>query len=101
MTATTAGFSNAALWPLFHYRLDLMNFTRRDLAAYRRVNALLAHGLARLLRPSDMAWVRDYHLIPMAEELRRTGPYNGSGSSCIRRFRLWACWRPFPTTATC
>jgi trehalose 6-phosphate synthase len=49
-----SGFSNAALWPLFHYRLDLMNFTRRDLAAYRRVNALLAGALAPLLRPSDL-----------------------------------------------
>ena len=68
-----SGFSNAALWPLFHYRLDLMNFTRRDLAAYRRVNALLADALAPLLRPSDLVWVHDYHLIPMAEELRRAG----------------------------
>ena len=41
-----SGFSNAALWPLFHYRLDLLNFTRRDLATYRRVNALLADALA-------------------------------------------------------
>ena len=68
-----SGFSNAALWPLFHYRLDLMNFTRRDLTAYRRVNALLADALAPLLRPSDLVWVHDYHLIPMAEELRRAG----------------------------
>jgi trehalose 6-phosphate synthase len=68
-----SGFSNASLWPLFHYRLDLVNFTRRDLAAYRRVNALLADTLAPLLKPSDLVWVHDYHLIPMAEELRRTG----------------------------
>jgi trehalose 6-phosphate synthase len=66
-----SGFSNAALWPLFHYRLDLMNFTRRDLATYRRVNALLANALAPLLNSSDLVWVHDYHLIPMAEELRR------------------------------
>ncbi|MDN4999881.1 alpha,alpha-trehalose-phosphate synthase (UDP-forming) [Bradyrhizobium sp. GCM10027634] len=68
-----SGFSNAVLWPLFHYRLDLMNFTRRDLAAYRRVNAVLADALAPLLNPSDLVWVHDYHLIPMAEELRRGG----------------------------
>jgi trehalose 6-phosphate synthase len=68
-----SGFSNASLWPLFHYRLDLVNFTRRDFAAYGRVNALLADTLAPLLKPSDLVWVHDYHLIPMAEELRRTG----------------------------
>jgi trehalose 6-phosphate synthase len=68
-----SGFSNAALWPLLHYRLDLVNFTRPDMAAYQRVNALLAQALAPLLRPSDLIWVHDYHLIPMAKELRRTG----------------------------
>ncbi len=68
-----SGFSNAALWPLFHYRLDLVNFTRRDYTAYRRVNSLLAAKLAPLLKPSDNVWVHDYHLIPMAEELRRGG----------------------------
>jgi len=68
-----SGLSNAALWPLFHYRLDLVNFTRRDYAAYLRVNALLADTLATLLKPNDVIWVHDYHLIPMAEELRRVG----------------------------
>jgi len=68
-----SGFSNAALWPLFHYRLDLVNFTRRDFAAYLRVNALLANTLMPLLKPNDVVWVHDYHLIPMAEELRRVG----------------------------
>ena len=41
-----SGLSNGALWPLFHYRLDLVTFTRRDFAAYLRVNALLADMLA-------------------------------------------------------
>jgi trehalose 6-phosphate synthase len=68
-----SGLSNAALWPLFHYRLDLVNFTRRDFAAYIRVNTLLADTLAPLLKPNDVVWVHDYHLIPMAEELRRVG----------------------------
>lgn len=68
-----SGLSNSALWPLFHYRLDLVNFTRRDFAAYMRVNALLADALAPLLQPDDLIWVHDYHLIPMAKELRRAG----------------------------
>jgi trehalose 6-phosphate synthase len=67
-----SGLSNSALWPLFHYRLDLVNFTRRDFAAYLRVNARFADALAPLLKPHDLIWVHDYHLIPMAKELRRT-----------------------------
>jgi trehalose 6-phosphate synthase len=68
-----SGLSNAALWPLLHYRLDLVSFTRRDFAAYLRVNALFADTLAPLLKPDDLIWVHDYHLIPMAKELRRAG----------------------------
>ena len=67
------GMSNAALWPLFHYRLDLVNFARKDYAAYQRVNKYLADVLVRLLQPDDQIWVHDYHLIPLAESLRRLG----------------------------
>jgi trehalose 6-phosphate synthase len=67
------GFCNSALWPLFHYRLDLVEFTRRDFAAYQRVNTLFANNLAPMLLPDDLVWVHDYHLIPMAENLRRAG----------------------------
>jgi trehalose 6-phosphate synthase len=42
-------------------------------SSYLRVNALLADTLAPLLEPNDVVWVHDYHLIPMAEELRRVG----------------------------
>jgi len=65
------GFCNNCLWPLMHFRIDLMRFERRQLEAYRRVNARFAQSLARLLRAGDLVWVHDYHLIPLAEELRR------------------------------
>jgi trehalose 6-phosphate synthase len=67
------GLSNAALWPLFHSRLDLMTFTRRDFAVYRQVNDYFADMLAPMLQPDDRVWVHDYHLIPLGESLRRAG----------------------------
>jgi trehalose 6-phosphate synthase len=67
------GYANRTLWPLFHYRLDLTEFTRRNLAGYQRVNHLFASKLLPLLRPDDQIWVHDYHLIPMAEQLRAIG----------------------------
>lgn len=66
-------FANSVLWPLFHYRLDLTDFSRRSLAGYQRVNALFAKRLGPLLKPDDLIWVHDYHLIPMAEQLRQMG----------------------------
>ncbi len=67
------GFANRSLWPLFHYRLDLSEFNRRDYEGYRRTNRLFASRLRPLLEPDDLIWVHDYHLIPMAEELRSAG----------------------------
>lgn len=66
-------FANSVLWPLFHYRLDLTDFSRRSLAGYQRVNAMFAKRLRPLLRPNDLIWLHDYHLIPMAEQLRQAG----------------------------
>ncbi len=67
------GFSNRALWPTFHYRLDLAHFDHAFLEGYRRVNQRLAQSLAALIEPDDLIWVHDYHLIPLAAELRLQG----------------------------
>lgn len=74
-----AGFSNRALWPTFHYRLDLALFDRAHFEMYRSVNRRLATELAAMLRPDDRVWVHDYHLIPFARELRRLGVANRIG----------------------
>jgi trehalose 6-phosphate synthase len=66
-------FSNRALWPTFHYRLDLAKFDREAMDIYRQVNRRLAGQLAALLKPGDRIWVHDYHLIPFGRELRRLG----------------------------
>jgi trehalose 6-phosphate synthase len=65
------GFSNSVLWPLLHYRLDLVQFEPGFLEGYRRVNARFADALLPFLRPDDLLWVHDYHLIPFAAELRK------------------------------
>ena len=72
-------FSNAVLWPAFHYRLDLVNFQREAWEGYLRVNALLADKLLPLLREDDTLWIHDYHLLPFASELRKRGIHNRIG----------------------
>ena len=67
------GYGNNVLWPLFHYRLDLVRYSDAAFAAYKGVNHRLARALVKHLRPDDRIWVHDYHLIPLAWELRRLG----------------------------
>jgi trehalose 6-phosphate synthase len=73
------GFANRVLWPIFHYRLDLAEFSRRDLSGYLRVNEHFADELVKVLEPDDIVWVHDYHLIPLAKALRARGLNNRIG----------------------
>jgi trehalose 6-phosphate synthase len=82
------GFANRALWPLLHYRLDLVDFDRRDTSGFFRVNAMFASALAERLEPDDVIWVHDYHLIPLGAELRALGIKNRIG------FFLHIPWPP-------
>lgn len=72
-------YANGALWPLLHFRLGLVQFRREDYEGYRAVNRRFAAALARLLRRDDVIWVHDYHLLPLAEELRALGITNRIG----------------------
>lgn len=73
------GFANRVLWPILHYRLDLAEFKRRDLSGYFRVNEYFARHLEKELKPDDVIWVHDYHLIPFAKALRDRGHKNKIG----------------------
>jgi trehalose 6-phosphate synthase len=74
-----AGFSNSILWPSFHLRLDLATIEAHWYEGYRRVNQQFARALVSQLRPDDVIWVHDYHLIPLASELRNLGVRNRIG----------------------
>jgi trehalose 6-phosphate synthase len=73
------GFANRVLWPIFHYRVDLAEFTSLDLGGYLRVNAAFAKALSGYIAEDDVIWVHDYHLLPLAKKLREHGHDNPIG----------------------
>jgi trehalose 6-phosphate synthase len=73
------GFANRVLWPILHYRVDLAEFTSVELDGYLRVNARFAEALSPFIKPEDTIWVHDYHLLPLAKELRARGHDNPIG----------------------
>ena len=64
-------FANCVLWPVFHYRVNLAEYGRERWATYGRVNEMFAERLAPALKPDDILWVHDYHMIPLGAALRR------------------------------
>ena len=73
------GFANRVLWPILHYRLDLAEFSRQDLSGYARVNEHFAEELHKILKPDDVIWAHDYHLLLLAKALRERGHKNKIG----------------------
>jgi trehalose 6-phosphate synthase len=67
------GYANGALWPIFHYRLDIGRFEPEHWSGYLDVVQRFARTLQAMLQPDDVIWVHDYHLIPLASVLRALG----------------------------
>ncbi len=73
------GYSNSVLWPVLHNRLDLARFDAGYYERYLEVNKRFATALLPLIGSDDTIWVHDYHLIPLATELRARGVRNPIG----------------------
>ncbi|NQU37560.1 MAG: trehalose-6-phosphate synthase, partial [Actinobacteria bacterium] len=68
------GFSNSALWPLYHDAIATPIYHRHEFDAYRRVNMLFAQAAARAAAPGTTVWVHDYQLQLVPEMLRSLRP---------------------------
>jgi trehalose 6-phosphate synthase len=90
------GYANSVLWPVFHNRLDLAHFEAGFFNAYHEVNQRFARRLKRLIKPDDVIWVHDYHLIPLGIELRRLGVDNPIGFFLHIPFPPGQCFLAIP-----
>ncbi|MDG2304886.1 MAG: bifunctional alpha,alpha-trehalose-phosphate synthase (UDP-forming)/trehalose-phosphatase [Candidatus Binatia bacterium] len=64
------GFSNGALWPLFHHLLDQMPLHVQGWEAYERANGQFADEVCRHYNDGDLIWVHDYQLMLLPQMLR-------------------------------
>ncbi len=68
-----SGYSNSALWPILHSRVDLVRHTAGDFASYCAVNRYMARTLAAFGDADSALWIHDYHFLTLGRELRRLG----------------------------
>jgi len=68
------GFCNKTIWPLFHYFPTLARFDDDAWRQYRHVNEVYCDAVLGTLRPGDVVWVHDYHLMLLPGLLRRKRP---------------------------
>ena len=68
------GFCNKTLWPLFHYFTGLTRYEEECWDEYKQVNRIFAEAVIKVLRPDDLLWVHDYHLMLVPGLVRERFP---------------------------
>jgi trehalose 6-phosphate synthase len=73
------GFSNDAIWPLFHCLKSQCRLDPDRWSGYCKVNGKIAEAVQLVARPEDCVWVHDYPLMMVASLLRANGSHHRIG----------------------
>ena len=90
------GFSNKTIWPLFHYFNEYVNYNKTFWDYYKKVNNTFCEKLKQLVRPDDIIWVHDYHLMLLPGLLRKEFPDNEIGFFLHIPFPSYELFRTLP-----
>lgn len=90
------GFANRVLWPLFHLRLNLVEYQGKDFEIYKKTNQSFAEDVVKLIGPDDIVWIHDYHCIPLGQKLRRMEIQNRIGFFLHIPFPAYDVYRSIP-----
>jgi trehalose 6-phosphate synthase/phosphatase len=68
------GFCNNTIWPLFHYFPSLTSYEEEEWGYYKHVNEKFCDAVMEMIKPDDVVWIHDYHLMLLPELLRKRMP---------------------------
>ena len=90
------GFSNKALWPLFHYFMEYSRFEQEEWEAYKRVNQKFADVILDHIEDGDTVWIHDYQLLLLPELIKNSKPNASIGFFLHIPFPSYEIFRTFP-----
>lgn len=68
------GFCNKTIWPLFHYFTSTAQYEETYWDQYQKVNEAFCAALLEIVRPADVLWIHDYHLMLLPDLVRKAFP---------------------------
>lgn len=68
------GFCNKTIWPLFHYFPSYTIYDEDFWSTYKHVNEIFSEILLANLKPDDIVWIHDYHLMLLPKLIREKAP---------------------------
>lgn len=92
------GFCNKTIWPLFHYFPTLTRYVEEYWQEYQNVNRVFAEAVVNALKPDDMLWIHDYHLMLLPRLVREKFPEMPIGFFLHTPFPSWEVFRMLPRT---
>jgi len=90
------GFCNKTIWPLFHYFPTLTHYEENNWQEYRHVNQAFGEAVVNALRPDDVLWIHDYHLMLLPKLVREKFPEMPIGFFLHIPFPSWEVFRMLP-----
>ncbi|MEW6324251.1 MAG: bifunctional alpha,alpha-trehalose-phosphate synthase (UDP-forming)/trehalose-phosphatase [Nitrospirota bacterium] len=96
MDAFYLGFCNKTLWPLFHYFPSYCSYQEEFWQQYLRVNEMFSQAVTEILKPDDIVWVHDYHLMLLPKLLRVQAPDTPIGFFLHTPFPSFELFRLLP-----
>jgi trehalose 6-phosphate synthase/phosphatase len=68
------GFCNKTIWPLFHYFTSNVAYDENNWIYYKKVNRTICDAVMQILRPDDILWIHDYHLMLLPKLIKDRVP---------------------------
>ncbi len=68
------GFCNKTIWPLFHYFPSYTVYGEDLWHHYKCVNQIFCEAVMTVIKPDDVVWIHDYHLMLLPKLLREKMP---------------------------
>ncbi|MEJ2163632.1 MAG: trehalose-6-phosphate synthase, partial [Robiginitalea sp.] len=93
------GFSNRAIWPLFHYFLEYAEFELSNWKVFEAVNQKFADAVLEAASEEDVLWVHDYQLMLVPEMVRKSRPELSIGFFLHIPFPSYEIFRTLPWRA--
>jgi len=92
------GFCNKTIWPLFHYFPVYTIYDPAYWTHYKSVNQIFCDELLKIVRPGDVIWVHDYHLMLLPALIRKSIPDATIGFFLHIPFPSYEVFRMIPSS---
>ncbi|HTY60316.1 MAG TPA: bifunctional alpha,alpha-trehalose-phosphate synthase (UDP-forming)/trehalose-phosphatase [Bacteroidota bacterium] len=92
------GFCNKTIWPLFHSFPSLTVYDEAMWQTYKTVNERFCDAMLGILKPDDLVWIHDYHLMLLPRLLKERQSSAQIGFFLHIPFPSYEIFRLLPST---